>query len=76
MIDLQFKLAGGILCLVVLISSFTSGAGGVLQLRDAEVDFSKMPECSSELCVPYAPSLHSTLGSSAPIVPSSLCPVI
>jgi len=57
MIDLQFKLAGGILCLVVLISSFTSGVGGVLQPRDAEVDFSGMPECSSKICVPYAPSL-------------------
>jgi len=60
MMDLQFKLAG-ILCLVVLISSLTSGAGGAPQLGEVdvevEVDFSKMPECSSKLCVPYAPSL-------------------
>jgi len=63
MMDLQFKLAGGILCLIVLISSLTSGAGGAPQLgevdAEVEVDFSKMPECSSKLCVQYAPSLPS-----------------
>ncbi|PWW80787.1 hypothetical protein C7212DRAFT_274141 [Tuber magnatum] len=48
--DLQFKFAGGILCLITLISSLTSGAEVALQPRNAEVDFSKMPECSSAIC--------------------------
>lgn len=50
MMELEFKFAGSILCLVGLISSLTSGAGVELQPRDANVDFSQMPECSSKIC--------------------------
>ncbi|PUU82457.1 hypothetical protein B9Z19DRAFT_1041022 [Tuber borchii] len=57
MIDLEFKFAGSILCLVGLISSLTSGAGVALQPRDADVDFSKMPDCSSKICVSILGSL-------------------
>ena len=54
MMDLEFKFAGGILGLVGLMS-LISGVGGVCQSR--EVNFIKVPKCSSKLCVPYAPSL-------------------
>ncbi|RPB03945.1 hypothetical protein L873DRAFT_1833339 [Choiromyces venosus 120613-1] len=50
MMDFQFKWAGGILCLMSLISSLTSGAGVKLRPRNADVDFSKMPECASRIC--------------------------
>ncbi|PUU82459.1 hypothetical protein B9Z19DRAFT_1157231 [Tuber borchii] len=59
MIDPQLRLAGGILCLICLISPLTSVAGGALQPRAAEVDFSKMPECSSKICTPILGSLLS-----------------
>ncbi|CUS13042.1 unnamed protein product [Tuber aestivum] len=55
--DLQFKFAGGILCLISLISSLTSGARVALQPRDAEVDFSNMPVCSKAICTPILSSL-------------------
>ncbi|KAG0130897.1 hypothetical protein HOY82DRAFT_358011 [Tuber indicum] len=55
--DPQFKFAGGILCLITLMSSLTSGAGGALRLRDGDLDFSKMPECSSKICAPILGSL-------------------
>ncbi|PUU82456.1 hypothetical protein B9Z19DRAFT_417448 [Tuber borchii] len=57
MMELEFKFAGTILCLVGLISSLTSGAGIMLQPRNADVDFSQMPDCSSKICVPALDSL-------------------
>lgn len=56
--------------MVVLISSFTSGAGGVLQLRDAEVDFYQMPTCSSATCVRI---LNSLLGCGTRIRTDCFC---
>ncbi|KAG0639458.1 hypothetical protein HOY80DRAFT_921508 [Tuber brumale] len=55
--DIQFKFAGGILCLISIMSLLTSGAGGALRLRDGALDFSKMPECSSKICAPVLGSL-------------------
>ncbi|PUU77967.1 hypothetical protein B9Z19DRAFT_1049295 [Tuber borchii] len=70
MMELQFKLAAGILCLISLISSLTSGAGVVLQPRDTDVDFSGMPECSSKICIP---TLGSSLGCGSGVTLSCFC---
>ncbi|RPA89972.1 hypothetical protein L873DRAFT_1821954 [Choiromyces venosus 120613-1] len=70
MMELQFKLAAGILCLVSVISSLTSGAGVTLQPRDVDVDFSGMPQCSSKICIP---TLGSSLGCGSRILVDCFC---
>ncbi|KAG0129199.1 hypothetical protein HOY82DRAFT_564700 [Tuber indicum] len=57
MIDPQFRLATGILCFIALISPLSSGAGGRFQRRDANVNFTSMPQCSWTVCSPLLSSL-------------------
>ncbi|PWW76203.1 hypothetical protein C7212DRAFT_189582 [Tuber magnatum] len=68
--ETQFGFAAGILCLISLISSSTSGVGVVLQPRDVEVDFSGMPECASKTCIPI---LGSSLGCGPRISVDCFC---